>query len=196
MEKAFFSTPELAEWVGVFHTTIRRWIERGKIKGTRVGRNYKIPAEEVIRVLDHHDIPLPEGLRKRKHKLKNRSGGLSYGRGDSGSILQKLLIVEDIEEPALVCRGSSILGVNQAFADLVGYGQADLIGVDIAEVIDESSGEKLMDFARKSLAQPGKAPSDYAARVRTDNMGKKKVKISAGSLDHMKDVFLLVVKPC
>ena len=52
MEKAFFSTPQLAQWLGVFHTTIRRWVEQGKIKGIRVGRNYKIPVDEAIRVLD------------------------------------------------------------------------------------------------------------------------------------------------
>lgn len=195
MEKAFFSTPELAEWVGVFHTTVRRWIERGKIKGIRVGRNYKIPAEEVIRVLDYHNIPLPEMLRRYKVKLKNKTGGLSYPVRHSGSILQKLLIVEDIEDPALVCRMRSILGVNQAFANLVGYSQADLIGVDIAEVIDESSEEKLVDFAKRCLEQPDRGPFDYTARVKTD-MGKKKVRITAGSLNHMKDVFLLVVKQC
>jgi len=42
MEKILFSTPELARFLGVFHTTVRRWIERGKIRGIRVGRNYKI----------------------------------------------------------------------------------------------------------------------------------------------------------
>ncbi|NVM56879.1 MAG: excisionase family DNA-binding protein [Desulfobacterales bacterium] len=196
MEKTLFSTPELAEWFGVFHTTIRRWIERGKIKGTRVGRNYKIPAEEVIRVLDDHDLPLPEILREYKLKLKNEAKGLSPHVGHPVSILEKLLVVEQIEKPALICRKDSILGANQAFADLVGYSQTDLIGLDIAEVIDESSEERLIDFAQRRLQQPEEGPLDYMAHLKTDKMAKKQIKIAVGSLNHIKDVFLLVIKVC
>jgi len=60
MKKKLFSTPEVAEWLGVFHTTVRRWIERGKIKGVRVGRNYKVPVVEVIRLLEEHGVRLPK----------------------------------------------------------------------------------------------------------------------------------------
>jgi excisionase family DNA binding protein len=62
MKRQFFSTPELAELLGVFHTTIRRWIEGGQIKGFRIGRNYKVPREEVIRILESKGIPLPREL--------------------------------------------------------------------------------------------------------------------------------------
>ena len=194
MEKAFFSTPELAEWVGVFHTTVRRWIEQGRIKGVRVGRNYKIPAEEVIRVLDHHDIPLPEGLTSYKAKLTTGVEGPSHDSRQPGSILQKLLVGEDIEDPALVCRRASILGGNQAFADLAGYSQTDLIGVDITEVIQESRRESLVDFAQRCLEQPRKGSLHYTAHVKTDRGRRKKVRITAGSLDHMKGVFLLIIR--
>ena len=60
MKKTLFSTPEVAESLGVFHTTVRRWIERGKIKGVRVGRNYKVPVVEVIRLLEEHGVRLPK----------------------------------------------------------------------------------------------------------------------------------------
>lgn len=192
MEKTFFSTPELAQWLGVFHTTARRWIERGKINGIRVGRNYKIPAEEVIRVLDDHQIPLPEVLRK--HKLKNKTEPMAVS-GRSGSILQKLLIVEEIEDPALVCRRNAILAANQAFADLVGHSQADLIGIDIAEVMDESSGEKLIDFAQERLARPGKGASDHMTQLKSKKSPNRKARITVSSLDHLQGVFLLVVRP-
>jgi excisionase family DNA binding protein/PAS domain S-box-containing protein len=194
MEKTFFSTPELARWIGVFHTTVRRWIEQGKIKGIRVGRNYKIPAEEVISILDRHHIPLPDGLERHKLKLKKEAGGSSYSRRGPGSILQKLLVVEDIEDPALICRKDSILGVNQAFANLVGHSQADLIGADITEVIDESSEERLIDFAQRRAEEPEKGPQAYVARLK--KMDKKKVRITGGSLNHVKDIFLLIIRPC
>lgn len=193
MEKTLFSTPELAGWLGVFHTTVRRWIEKGRIKGIRVGRNYKIPAEEVVRILDTHGIALPEVVKMRRSRSEKRGRDLpSYG-AYHGSILQKLLIVEEIENPAFVCRKTSILGANQAFADLVGHSQADLIGLNIAEVIDDASQEGLISFAQRRMQQPEKEPADYITHLKTDRNGKKKIRITTGSLNNIKDVFLLVV---
>jgi excisionase family DNA binding protein/PAS domain S-box-containing protein len=194
MEKAFFSTPELAQWLGVFHTTIRRWVEQGKIKGIRVGRNYKIPAEEAARVLDDHEIPLPEILKTYKLNRKSVVQPLSRRLDGTGSILKRLLIVEEIEDPAVISRGDAILVANQAFADLAGYGQMDLIGADIAEVMGESSRKRLMSFAKRRLRHPGKSPSSYVARLKTDKIGEKKAKITVAALNHIRDLFLLIIK--
>ncbi len=196
MERIFFSTPELAQWLGVFHTTVRRWIERGEIKGVRIGRNYKIPVEEVIRVLDTHEIPLPETLKKFKLKRQRKDNKLSQrvAMAHSSSILQKLLIVEEIEDPAIVCRRDTILGANQAFADLTGYSQADLIGIDIGEVMDESSKNILTEFAKVRGEHPSKSPPDYTARLKTQTRKNKRARITVGSLDHLKGVFLLIIK--
>jgi excisionase family DNA binding protein/PAS domain S-box-containing protein len=192
MEKTLFSTPEVGGWLGVFHTTVRRWIEKGRIKGVRVGRNYKIPADEVVRILDTHGIPLPEVVKMQKSRSKNRGRDLPSNGAYHGSILQKLLIVEEIENPAFVCRKTFILGANQAFADLVGHSQADLIGLNIAEVIDDASQEGLVDFTQRRMQQPEKEPTDYITHLKKDRNGKK-IRITAGSLNNIKDVFLLVV---
>jgi len=194
MEKTLFSTPELAEWLGVFHTTVRRWIEHGKIKGIRVGRNYKIPADEVIRILNGYGISLPEVVSKYRYKQKNEAKNIPPSGGYRGSILQKLLIVEEIGDPAFVCRKESILGANEAFADLVGLSQADLIGVDITEILVEGSGEGIIDFALRRIEQPNRGPVDHVVFLKTGKNGGENVKIAAGTLDDMKDVFLVVVK--
>lgn len=194
MEKTFFSTPELAQWLGVFHTTVRRWVEQGKIKGIRVGRNYKIPAEEAIRVLDEHDIPLPEILSTYKINGKTVANRLSHHVHRTGSILQKLLIVEEIEDPAIISRGDAILVANQAFADLVGYSQTDLIGLDIAEVMGESSRERLIAFAKRRLRHPRKSPSYSVVHLKAARTRNKKARITIASLNHIKDVFLLIIR--
>ncbi|MBW1739581.1 MAG: excisionase family DNA-binding protein [Deltaproteobacteria bacterium] len=193
MEKSLFSTPELAHLLGVFHTTIRRWIERGKIRGIRVGRNYKIPAEEVIRILDDHDLPLPESLRKYKHKLTDENEGLSTVH-HHGSILEKLLLVEEIKDPALICRKQAIIGANQACADLFGYSQADLIGLDVAEVMNGTFYEKLVDLAENRREHTDQGPAHYKAHLKTDKMQKKRVKISVSSLKHLPDALLLIIR--
>lgn len=194
MEKTFFSTPELAQWLGVFHTTVRRWVEQGKIKGIRVGRNYKIPAEEAIRVLDEHDIPLPEILSTYKINGKTVANRSSHHVHRAGSILQKLLIVEEIEDPAIISRGDAILVANQAFADLVGYSQTDLIGLDIAEVMGESSRERLIAFAKRRLRHPRKSPSYSVVHLKAARTRNKKARITIASLNHIKDVFLLIIR--
>ena len=197
MGKILFSTPELAHFLGVFHTTVRRWIERGKIRGIRVGRNYKIPANEVIRILDDHSLPLPESLRKYKLGLINEDGGLSTARHHT-SVLGKLLIVEEIEDPAIICRKQAIICANQAFANLVGYRQTDLIGQDVAEVIDGGFQERLVDLAEKRWEPPNQGPPHYEARLKANlkasKMRKKRVKISVSSLKHLPDALLLIIK--
>jgi excisionase family DNA binding protein/PAS domain S-box-containing protein len=192
MEKILFSTPELAHFLGVFHTTVRRWIERGKIRGIRVGRNYKIPADEVVRILSDHKLPLPESLRKYKLRLIKEDEGLSTARHHT-SVLGKLLIVDEIEAPAIICRKQAIIYANQAFANLVGYRQTDLIGQDVAEVIDGTFCERLVDFAEKRWGHSDHGPPHYEARLNVDKIGKKRVKISVTSLKHLPDALLLII---
>jgi excisionase family DNA binding protein len=194
MEKTLFSTPELAQWLGVFHTTVRRWIEKGTIKGIRVGRNYKIPADEVIRILEGHGIPLPDVVKRYSEGQKKERRDVASGTAFGGSILQKLLVVEKIEAPAFICRRSSVLVGNQVFADLVGWAQTDLIGLDMTEIVEASSLEGLVAFAQKRVDKPDNGPSTHAIYLKTRRNGTKKAILTAGSLDHMGDVFLLIVK--
>lgn len=193
MEKNLFSTPELARFLGVFHTTIRRWIEQGKIKGIRVGRNYKIHADEVIRVLDDYNLPLPEQLRKHKYRTINEGEGLSTAR-HHGSVIEKLLIVEEIEDPAVICRNQAIICANQAFASLLRHSQADLIGQNVDEVIDGTFREILVDLAQKRWEHPDLPSPDYEAHLKTGRMGKKRVKISVSSLKYLPAALLLIIK--
>ncbi|HID29338.1 MAG TPA: DNA-binding protein [Desulfobacterales bacterium] len=193
MEKSLFSTPELARLLGVFHTTIRRWIEQGKIRGIRVGRNYKIPADEVARVLNDHNLPLPESLRKYELGLTNDGEGLTAVR-HRASVLEKLLIVEEIEDPALICRKETILCANQAFSNLVGSCQADLIGQDVADVIDGTVHERLLDLAQERREDPDQSPRRYQAHLKRGKMAKKKIEISTSSLKHLPDTVLLIVR--
>jgi len=108
--------------------------------------------------------------------------------------LQKLLIVDEIEDPAIITRGDAILVANQAFADLVGYSQTDLIGLDIAEVMDESSHKRLSAFAKRCLRHPKKSPSYSVVHLKAVKTRNKKAKITVASLNHIKDVFLLIIK--
>jgi excisionase family DNA binding protein/PAS domain S-box-containing protein len=194
MEKTLFSTPELAEWLGVFHTTVRRWIERGRIRGIRVGRNYKIPADEVVRILDGYGIPLPESVRKYKNKQRKMGTGKVPHPDDHGSVLRKLLVVEETQDPAFICRNGAILGANEAFARLVGFSQADLIGVDLSKVVAEGAYAGLVDFARKRAGEPGEQPYGHEVLMCGRNNGKTGVKISARSVEGLDDVCLMVVK--
>ncbi|MBW2317729.1 MAG: excisionase family DNA-binding protein [Deltaproteobacteria bacterium] len=194
MEKTLFSTTEVAGWLGVFHTTARRWIERGKIKGIRVGRNYKVPVEEAIRVLNYYKVPLPGPLKTYELKKTGQVNGPSFYKGGSNSILQKLLLVEEIEDPAFACRQDAILGANQAFCRLLGYSQVDMIGLDVGKVLDKTTKSKLIEFAQEQQTSPGKGAADYEGYLKGKENTTNKARITIGSLDRIKGVFLLVIK--
>jgi len=194
MEKTLFSTTEVAGWLGVFHTTARRWIERGKIKGIRVGRNYKVPIEEAIRVLNSYKVPLPGLLKDYELKKTGQVNGTPFYRDGSNSILQKLLLVEEIENPAFVCRQDAILGANKACCHLLGYNQVDMIGLDVGKVLDETAQSKLIEFAQERQAGPGKGAANYVVSLKGKESTTKKALISIGLLDRIKGVFLLVIR--
>ena len=194
MEKGFFSTPELAELLGVFHTTVRRWIEQDHIKGFRVGRNYKIPSAEVIRMLDEYGLPLPESLRDYASKSGTQIQGLREAVDSSGSILKRLLIVDEIDHPALICRGDTILGTNHAFAEMMGHTQSDLIGLRINDLIGEAGSITIRASAKRCLENVEEGPVESTISVNGHGTSKRKTRISVSPLVGLKEVFLLVME--
>ena len=194
MEKTLFSTTEMAAWLGVFHTTARRWIEQGKIKGIRVGRNYKIPIDEAIRVLNHYEIPLPESLKRYEADRGKEIERFFPQKGMNSSILKKLLVVEEIEDPALVCTQKAVLGANQALCDFLGYSQLGLIGVEVGRVMDKTAVDKLVGVADRRQVNPAQGATDYEANLVRQDGRMKRTQITIGALDHVKGVFLLVLR--
>lgn len=54
--KAYFSVIEVAEYLGYDTSTIRRWIEHGKLEiKTPGGRSIRIPREAVIKCENWHN---------------------------------------------------------------------------------------------------------------------------------------------
>lgn len=191
MRKILFSTSEVAKWLGVFHSTVRRWIESGEIKGMKVGRNYKITAEEAVRVLNGYGLAIPEILQKH-NKTEAAVPRLPKAVAPHReSILRKLLVVEDIEEPAVICRNEAILGANQAFAELVGLSQADLIGLGLSTIVDDSKG--LLDFARNRLRQPENRLSHYPVGLKGTQKTRGNAKVEVDWLDQTEGIFVLTM---
>jgi excisionase family DNA binding protein/PAS domain S-box-containing protein len=194
MEKVFFSTPELAELLGVFHTTVRRWIEQDQIRGFRVGRNYKIPATEVIRMLDEHGLPLPERLAGYGKEASRSAYNLGKEIAASGSILQRLLIVDDIEHPALICRQHTILGSNKALAEMMGSTQTDVIGSRMEDLMGKAGYETIAALAKKCTQYPEKGSVESTVVLNGQGNKKRKTRVSVSPLADMKDVFLVVLQ--
>lgn len=63
--KSLFSTSEVAKILSVTRVTVFRWIKDGSIRANKIGRNYVISHEEVIKRLDVR--PLTE---KDKEEIK------------------------------------------------------------------------------------------------------------------------------
>jgi len=109
-------------------------------------------------------------------------------------ILLQNSIVEDIDDPAFICRNTAILGANRAFSELVGASQADLIGAEVADVMKEGEAGGIVDFAKRRVETPDKGPKAYVTRMKTGQNGGREVHLTAGSLGNLKDIYLLVVR--
>ena len=193
MEKGFYSTPELAELLGVFHTTVRRWIEQDQIRGFRVGRNYKIPSAEVIRMLDEYGLPLPEKLQGYKVKAQEKPNELRHAMDSSDSILKRLLIVDEIENPAFICRMETILGANRAFAQITGYTQTDLIGLRLDDLMGQAGWITVRDSARRCGEGLRNGPVECTVFLNSGEASKK-ARIAVRPLAGLKEVFLMVME--
>jgi excisionase family DNA binding protein len=51
MSKLFYSTSEVADLFDMNRVTIYRWVHEGKIEAYRIGRRYKIPESNVMKLL-------------------------------------------------------------------------------------------------------------------------------------------------
>lgn len=62
-KKEFLSAQELALLMGLSRQTIRNWIDKGDIRALPMGHHLKIPVHEVLRLLRHYGLPVPDWLR-------------------------------------------------------------------------------------------------------------------------------------
>jgi len=52
------SVPQLARKMGVSRVTVYKWVKSGRIRATRVGRNYVISAQTARRLLQQEITPI------------------------------------------------------------------------------------------------------------------------------------------
>ncbi len=62
-KKEYLSPQQLGPLMGVSRQTIRNWIGNGDIDAFQIGRNWKIPSHEVLRMLRHYGLPIPDWLK-------------------------------------------------------------------------------------------------------------------------------------
>ena len=74
--KRWLTTRELAEELGLSPTTVRRLLEEGRIKGVRLGHWWRIPREELDRILrDGLQEEFREGLAAPDELEAGKEGG-------------------------------------------------------------------------------------------------------------------------
>jgi excisionase family DNA binding protein len=51
-KRKVLTVPEFSEQTGVPQSTVRRWLKKKELKGTRIGRKWLIPFSELDRITD------------------------------------------------------------------------------------------------------------------------------------------------
>jgi len=69
--KNYFSVPEASEILGVSRGTVFNWIKKGTVKAEKVGRNFAISHDELIKHLDKR--PLSEEEREQIRQTVDRA---------------------------------------------------------------------------------------------------------------------------
>ncbi len=47
-----YRTGEVAKKLGISKMTVLRWIKSGKLKAYRIGKEYRVPESEILRILE------------------------------------------------------------------------------------------------------------------------------------------------
>lgn len=63
IEKTLFRVEEAAELLSVSRWTIYRWLEQGRLRGTKIGKSsLRIFRDSIIRLIEHNESVMPGGL--------------------------------------------------------------------------------------------------------------------------------------
>ncbi len=50
--KKVYTVSEFSEELGVPHSSVRRWLKTGELRGTKMGKKWLIPASELERIVN------------------------------------------------------------------------------------------------------------------------------------------------
>jgi excisionase family DNA binding protein len=68
--KRVFTTFEIARLCGVFHSTVARWIDNGKLKAyTTPGKHRRIVRADLVAFMHAHDMPIPPDLEPEARRI-------------------------------------------------------------------------------------------------------------------------------
>lgn len=68
MEKALFRVGETAELLSVSRWTIYRWVEEGRLRGTKIGKgSLRIFRESIVGLIEHNENVTPVALSGSQH---------------------------------------------------------------------------------------------------------------------------------
>jgi hypothetical protein len=123
---------------------------------------------------------------------KQKAHNLSSEGGYSDRVLENVFVVNEIAGPAVICRRNAILSSNQAFADLIGCKQTDLIGCDIAEIADTSFRKTCIDCSQEFLMRLDNWKLSCEVHLKTVDVARKRAVITVRSLDQMRGALLLM----
>jgi excisionase family DNA binding protein len=119
MAEKFYDVPGAAQVLGLKHETMRRWLRSGKVRGLRLGRDWRISE----RALD-----------ELAHKATNQPGGSTPAKTRDSRVAAILAGLES-DDPRT--RNAAILALSQADAQT-----SALVEAEAARSVAEYSGEE------------------------------------------------------
>lgn len=110
---ALLSTQQVAERLGVDRKTVLRYLHQGKLKGSRIGRDYRIAEGAVTALVDHSDaLPIPE-RQAVVTAIVNQKGGVGktttvFNLGVALHLLDRRVLLVDLDPQAALSASAGI----------------------------------------------------------------------------------------
>src|SRR5215207_5912304 len=109
----FLSTKQVADRLGVDSKTVLRYLHSGKLKGSRIGRDYRIPESAVAALINHAD-PTPTAVRTAiVTAVVNQKGGVgktttTFNLGVALHRLGRQILLIDLDPQAALSASAAI----------------------------------------------------------------------------------------
>jgi chromosome partitioning protein len=114
MAERLLSTKEVAERLGVDKKTVLRYLHQGKLRGARIGRDYRIPESGVNALLTTTDPPQAAAAAALVTAIANQKGGVgktttTFNLGVALHRLERRVLLVDLDPQAALSMSAGIL---------------------------------------------------------------------------------------
>ncbi|MBD8497893.1 helix-turn-helix domain-containing protein [Paenibacillus arenosi] len=81
MEEKFYTIDQIAEILGMHHKTIRKFITEGKLRATKVGKQWRISGHDLSIFMENNNVTISNKVEAENKNIEFSTGDLDTNKG-------------------------------------------------------------------------------------------------------------------